>query len=43
MASLSVDVMAGSVSIGLCRSGGNHGGTLGKVTGIWDTLILQIS
>ena len=43
MASLSVDVMAGSVGIGFSRSGGNPGGALGKVTGIQDALILQIS
>ena len=43
MASLSIDVAAGSVGIGFGRSGGNPGGALGKMTGVQDALILRIS
>ena len=43
MASLSVDVVAGSVGVGFGRSGGNPGGALGEATGIQDALILRIS
>ena len=43
MASLSIDVVAGSGGIGIGRSGGNPGDALGKAMGIWDALILRIS
>ena len=43
MASLSIDVVVGSVCVGIGRSGGNPGGALGEVTGVQDALILQIS